>query len=436
MKKSVKQLFSTFLTLSLLLSCFTACQSDKTTKSSDNDNYNNNTIESVENGKNIDAQAVTLTEISSTGQISYDKFYNFGENLKHTDENLFPFIHSSKYGFADANGNVIIPEQYESVSLFSEGMAFVKSNDTWKVIDTDCNELFSFSAEYTPTEFKNGKAICTYTSYDSSSVNINVMVINSNLTTSQIKIPTASHVYYKVVNTPEFAGILINEAYGDNIEYRLLDLSGNIIWEFLSSYETLSPKIAQFEYNKALAPTYEFDVLDSFNIENGYMNIFNENFKWGLLDLSTGEIVLDCIYDYVGTYSDELCNVCSYGKWGYVDLNGNQVIEFSYSYTEKFVNGKALVKTQDNSFVIIDKSGATYFDCGVSFNYSTYTQCRYRIITDLQEKGIIFIRNYYNDECYLINIGNSTETIAVGVNGGITASQDKILVNKTMFSVT
>ncbi len=451
MKKRVIKILTAVLTFALLLSCFTACQLDKNKQTNEENNEldNTNIFDSFQNDNNQDKNQVkTLSEISSTGQIPYDKFDYLGApGLKMTDADLFPFKYSLKYGFADANGNVIIPEQYDDVQLFSEGKAFVKSNDSWKIIDINGNELFNIPTEFnkhlTISNFENGKAICSYSYNDASNKYIKVLIINSDLTTSQIEIPTNSGLKYKIINTPEFAGIITYNNYveydnsgtrNDYVAYRLYNLSGNKIWEIKTSYEALSPKVEQFEYNKALAPSYPLSVLYSIKVKNGYINIFDENFKWGLMNLSTGEMVLDFNYDYVGTYSDNLCNVCSYGKWGYVDLNGQQVLEFSYKYTEEFIDGKALVIMPDKSFKIIDKSGAICFDCGVGVNQPSYTQCRYQIYTNLQEKGIIIVRNHYGDGYYLINIGNSTKTIYDKSNPVI-ASQSNIFVGGTMFEL-
>lgn len=451
MQASIKQFTAILLTVVLLLCSFTSCKSNKDSTNDENDNSNNITLSNHENKEDVVQDRKTLAEISSTGQIPYDKFCFVSEHgLKTTDTDLFTFKYSSKYGFADSNGNVIIAEQYDDVYLFSEGKAFAKLNNEWIIIDTKGNELCKIPTEYSKSlsthensGFKNGKAICTYTSIDSSNYYINILIINSDLSTSQTQIPTNAGLKYKIVNTPEFAGIITYNAYveyddsgirNDKVAYRLFDLSGNKIWETETLYETLSPKVEQFEYKKALAPNYSLGVLESLNIENGYMNIFDENFKWGLMNVKTGEIVLNCNYDYVGAYSNGLCNVCSYGKWGFVDLNGSQAMAFNYKYTEKFVNEKALVIMEDNSFCVINKTGEIVFDCGIIFNHPSGTQCKYQIHTDLQEKGIIVIWNYYGDEYYLINIGDSTKTIDDGLYTSI-ASPNNIFINKRMFEL-
>lgn len=448
----MKNSLTIILILLLFTICFSACRSnnDLPVNSELNNSSNiNNSQNKDEQNTNITSK---LTEITSNGQIPYDNLHRncVEHGLKTTDIDLFPFYYSSKHGFADANGNVKISEQYDDIMLFSEGKSFVKSNDEWIIIDTNGNELYKVPKTYSKSlsssqnnGFKNGKAICICTYSSSSNYKIGVLVINSDLSTSEIIIPTNENLQYKIINTPEFAGILTYNNYveydtdgihKDKIACRLFDLSGNKIWEIETLYETFAPKLEQFEYKKALSPTYSLHILDSINVENGYMNAFDENFKWGLINVATGELVLDYKYDYVGTYSDELCNVCSYGKWGYVDLNGNQSIDFVYKYTEKFVNGNALVIIEDNSFCVIDKTGNVCFDCGISFNRPRGTQCQYQIYTDLQEKNIILIWNYYGDEYYLINIGDTTLTIDEG-SFVSTASPNYVFVNKRMFSI-
>lgn len=447
MLRKTRQLFSILFACLLLLCTFTSCKSSDELSNDKIDNAN-----SITSSKDGVISSKTLVEITSTGQIPYDKLHTntIEHGLKTTDTDLFPFEYSSKLGFADANGNVIISEQYDDVKLFSEEKAFVQLNGEWIIIDTNGKELYKVPKNYNKSlssaeniGFKNGKAICIYTSANSPSYYISVLIINSDLSTSEVQIPTNARLQYKIINTPEFAGIVTYNNYveydtsgvrNDKIAYRLFDLSGNEIWGTEASYDSLASKIEQFEYKKAIAPNYSFNVLESINVENGYINIFDKNFKWGLMNLSTKEIVLECNYDYVGSYSDGLCNVCSYGKWGYVDLNGSQKTEFKYNFTEKFVNGQALVITEDNAFCIIDKTGNVCFDCGISFNHPSATQCKYQIHTDLQEKGIILIWNYYGDEYYLININDSTKTIDEGSFVSI-ASPNYIFVNKRMFNI-
>lgn len=51
------------------------------------------------------------------------------------------------YGFADTSGNILIPCEYEKAYPFSEGLATVKKNGVWGVIDRQGNPVWMFGNE-------------------------------------------------------------------------------------------------------------------------------------------------------------------------------------------------------------------------------------------------------------------------------------------------
>ena len=449
LKKSMAVILSVCMLFSLC-----ACSLDKDEEKSDTSSNNLNQSESnnyLEDSQNDTYNHTTsVNKISSTGQIPYEKFdYKYCSGLlMFTNTNAFPFVHSSKYGYADAKGNVIISEKYDLVRIFSDGKAFVNINDEWQIIDMHGKELYTLPAEYNEclyddynnVEFNNGKAICVN---DNNSSFLDVLIIDSNMSTSTLKIEINGLCEYKIINTAEFSGIITYSSYieydnsgnrNQKVSYNLFNLSGEKLWEVTTTYDNFRYKTEQCEYNKALAPTRPYTILESINVENGYINIFDENFKWGLMELYSKKIVLDYNYDYVGTYSDNLCNVCSYGKWGYVDLSGNQAIDFNYKYTEKFVNGKAIVIMQDNSFKVINKEGKEYFDCGFSFIPPSYSQCKYHVYTELQNNGIIIVWSHHHKKYYIINIGNSLTIIDDSSHPSI-ISDKYIYMNKSMYEI-
>jgi hypothetical protein len=69
-------------------------------------------------------------------------------------------------------------------------------------------------------------------------------------------------------------------------------------------------------------------------------------YKWGFID-STGNLVIDAVYDDVGTFSGGLAAVNFQGLWGYIDKNGKPVIQARYRSAWAFHEDKARVKPFD-----------------------------------------------------------------------------------------
>ena len=97
-------------------------------------------------------------------------------------------------------------------------------------------------------------------------------------------------------------------------------------------------------------------------------------YKCGFID-KTGAQIIPCKYDYVKSFSGGLAVACigedvkvkgneyytltnfsGEGKWGYIDLEGKEVILFTYIFAKSFINGKAEVNN-GAKMVYINKKG-------------------------------------------------------------------------------
>lgn len=78
--------------------------------------------------------------------------------------------------------------------------------------------------------------------------------------------------------------------------------------------------------------------------------------KWGFID-TTGNLVIEAIYDDVGPFSGGLAAVNFKGLWGYIDKNGKTVIQPNYRSAWAFHEHKARVKPFDEPDQFITASG-------------------------------------------------------------------------------
>ncbi|MGL4799495.1 MAG: WG repeat-containing protein [Cellulosilyticaceae bacterium] len=106
---------------------------------------------------------------------------------------------------------------------------------------------------------------------------------------------------------------------------------------------------------EVLAPTY-----GSISPFKEGRAVFVEGDKMGVLD-TKGRPISDKRYSFIQDYAEGMAVVGKYedGKslYGYMDLNGNEVIPIQYEEASDFQDGKALVKLSDSTYGLIDKRG-------------------------------------------------------------------------------
>ncbi len=81
--------------------------------------------------------------------------------------------------------------------------------------------------------------------------------------------------------------------------------------------------------------------------------------KWGFVD-NTGKVKITPQFTAVGYFNENLCAVANKdGKWGYIDKDGKIVINNQFDRANEFINGKAVVTTEDKTGVIDAKGKYT-----------------------------------------------------------------------------
>jgi hypothetical protein len=91
--------------------------------------------------------------------------------------------------------------------------------------------------------------------------------------------------------------------------------------------------------------------------------------KWGFID-GDGNMVAECIYDEVGSFTDKLAVVKSNKLYGYIDGTGNQVVAPKYTKAEDFSEGLAMVVSPEHKYGFVDTGGNEIIPCRYDFAYS------------------------------------------------------------------
>lgn len=116
----------------------------------------------------------------------------------------------------------------------------------------------------------------------------------------------------------------------------------------------------------------KYDKLGPFS--EGYAAVLKDG-KWGYINIK-GEEVISCQYsnpyeEYTsGAFHEGLAAVQKEGKWGYIDTKGKEVvpIDIEAEIAGHFSEGRAFIYKDESNFVVIDMKGNTIFkgNCDLS----------------------------------------------------------------------
>ncbi len=77
--------------------------------------------------------------------------------------------------------------------------------------------------------------------------------------------------------------------------------------------------------------------------------------KWGYLNKKENTVIIAPKYTAAYHFSENLAGVKKWDNWGFIDIEGNEIIPFIYSYVSHFQNGIAQVIHKDETFCINHK---------------------------------------------------------------------------------
>lgn len=330
--------------------------------------------------------------------------------IKHDNEWYITSIEDALL-LTDAEGNEIKPPkmQIDEGRKFSDGVAWVKSNDIWQCIDKSGEILFKLEAKESPkTDFVNGIAVVA-------APNLYYYVIN---TKGEIVISPEKQGFDKIIlkyedsysknDTPVWDGKVVlvqksNSTYAKSeVQVGVLDGKGNWIsrlstdnpmvtqekdgvrvstkayqpknsnepiWILLNEESTIYENAALYcpELNKTI-PLKDDNI--NFSMEKTKGVIFSNSGIYSITESGASEkpILERYVNMKEGKYANEVFYAeqrFSGGKIGFFDLTGNCVIDLSkYGYISNvpcFEKGKAVIAmtnpAYETYFTVIDNTG-------------------------------------------------------------------------------
>lgn len=309
--------------------------------------------------------------------------YEFDNVFNFSDDGFASVQTSGKWGVVNAEGRLVVPVIYEysSGDLFEgffNGLAIVMRDGKYGYINDKGNVIIPLEYEY-GSNFKNGFAGV----YKDEKYGI--------IDTSGTVVVPFEYDLLSVLPT-NLAVAEINGKYG------IIDMTGNEVVPFI------------YEYISALPFDFNYDY---------HLFAFRQNGKDALANLA-GNLLTDYVYEHIDFFFEGLALMRKEtGKWGYIDVNGAEVIPAVYDNGFHFYNGLANV-TKEGVDSFIDLTGALAFEGNaLGFDDSYYLT----LLSDdngkwgvLDRTGKIVVPIEYDDICIyddvIIWVNNRAEQIS------------------------
>ncbi len=268
--------------------------------------------------------------------------YEYEEIMYYSYNDVFIVQRNGKQGIADRNGNIKIDTKYTNMSFGGIYVNVTDENNESKILDLNGNEVTDGYVAKMPTQ--DGMH---YIVYDEEGI-YKIIDNNGNIVIDKqyTNIEEIGNNYYIVAN---------------NRNNGIIDLSGKSLVELkynsivkIDNTELLQANISETSTVSLINKNMEVVVtMDDANmdIEDGYIRLYSEN-ENKYFDYAGKELKAEEVFPNNNIYASE-----KDGKWGFVDKNGNTVIENKYDMvTELNEYGFAGIK-EDGKWGIVNSEG-------------------------------------------------------------------------------
>ena len=297
----------------------------------------------------------------------------------HFHEGLASFLEDGAYGFLDTTGHVVIAPSFEAVDDFREGRAVVTVKGKLGVIDRSgalviepaYDELEDHYAHVVPVVV-NGKAGLldkagnwrALARYDEVLTvdDDGFAVVASNKKwglldrTGTAVIPAR----YAEIGWGPNEGLL---AFRDGKRWGVVDRAGQVIvapsfeevgeFSFGRAFVRAKKKLGYIDRNGALAVPIEYASAFVFREKRGAVQP-REGGPWGFIDVD-GYDVVPAAFEQVAVFSGGLARVRIKGRWGCISASGRTVIDASYDEIAFPADGFVrVVREEQAGFVSVD----------------------------------------------------------------------------------
>ena len=205
--------------------------------------------------------------------------------------------------------------EYDLVTVFHKGVAEVKKDDKWGLIDITGNEIIP----------------CVYESIHPFLFTYNFIIPDNTI----------------VVEEDNFILVQTNDLYG------FIDMSGAeitpCIYESIIRFADLASVKKNEKWGiidqtgKEIVPCI-YDLIYGFIFSEDLVTVKKDNL-WGFVDKSGNEVI-HCKYDHPSLFTEGLAAVIKNGKTGFINKVGEEVVPFIFDEAHSFSGGITAVKYQ------------------------------------------------------------------------------------------
>ena len=264
---------------------------------------------------------------------------------------------NSKQGLADFNGNIQIELKYDNIIISgkyinaqsgdnievfdystkqkinydnviglnqtsSEKYSIaITDNETFKIIDNENKELKT--REYQYLEYIYGDYFITYK-------NKKFGIINSN---GDKIVDFKYDSIQKIPNTNLVQAVIFNKNTTDLIKDEKVILSMKNAEIFIKeNFLIISSD------SKRMYINFDGEIIENRNLFESRLYAYNQSGKWGFVN-NNGESVIECNYDFVTEFnSNGFAGIKQNGKWGVINIDGEIIVEPKYEINSNSPN--------------------------------------------------------------------------------------------------
>jgi len=278
-----------------------------------------------------------------------------------------------KWGYINKKGEEIIIPQFREARDFNEGLALVKNSvDDYAYIDIQGNYVYRFSTAVpateiikeknispNPSDFHNGLAIIFERGIPKYIDKKGKIIISPPKKSGYTIGSDNTRIGLKLVPPSEFNYSLAKHFESNlalvkilNVGYNFINEKGRFISKVMFQYAgDFSEGLVKVALNNKLG----------FIDKDGEIVINKDIIK------PEGELITSPQFESITDFQEGLAVVKVRGKYGFIDTNGNFVIHPQFLYASVFVNGRALIIPdpqihRKRGYNYIDTTGKILFD--------------------------------------------------------------------------
>jgi len=290
-------------------------------------------------------------------------------------------------GLIDTSGELVIPFEYGGLRYFSNGLFWVYKDGKCGLVNVEGRNILPCDYDYIENIISGFAKVRKGNEETGKSGYINAfgkLVIPCEFDSATIR---GELVY---VETDSKCGI-----FNKNGEVVVPCIYDQIV-PYSNELATVEKdgKYGYVNVDGELVIDCKYDSANSFREQLAWVN---KNGLWGLINTDDGIVTpFEHEYDDVGIY-DELTVVKKDGKYGYINSSGELVIDCIYDEAESIVGELAKVK-KDSLWGAITKSGEVFVPCIYDFNINISRSGPIMCLNGIPLQDLVIKQGYYRPD--------------------------------------